>query len=129
LSYVGIDGMPSTDKAGNVLRPYTAIKLSLRLPPLVSAKTAEEVLKEVFEKNVPYGAEVKVYDSIPCDGWYGKEPQENIKSMVEKAGEKWFGKKTIWYGEGWTIPFINVLNEKVGLFYKPNTFFLFSIIA
>ena len=105
--------MPSTEKGGNVLRPYTAIKLSLRLPPLVSAKTAEGILKEIFEKDVPYGAEVKVYDSIPCDGWYGKEPQEEIKLMVEKAGQKWFENKTIWYGEGGTIPFINVLGEKV----------------
>src|SRR5512134_793707 len=35
LSVTGVDGLPELDSAGNVLRPYTAFKLSLRLPPLV----------------------------------------------------------------------------------------------
>ncbi|MEY4712964.1 MAG: hypothetical protein RIS88_2414, partial [Pseudomonadota bacterium] len=35
LSVTGADGFPELKNAGNVLRPYTAFKLSLRLPPLV----------------------------------------------------------------------------------------------
>ena len=34
LSVTGVDGLPDLKNAGNVLRPYTAFKLSLRLPPL-----------------------------------------------------------------------------------------------
>ena len=37
LSVTGADGFPEMGNAGNVLRPYTAFKLSLRLPPLVDA--------------------------------------------------------------------------------------------
>ena len=33
LSVTGVDGMPPLSSAGNVLRPYTSVKLSLRLPP------------------------------------------------------------------------------------------------
>ena len=36
----GADGLPDLKNAGNVLRPYTAFKLSLRLPPLVDAAQA-----------------------------------------------------------------------------------------
>jgi acetylornithine deacetylase/succinyl-diaminopimelate desuccinylase-like protein len=35
LSVTGAEGFPDFKNAGNVLRPYTAFKLSLRLPPLV----------------------------------------------------------------------------------------------
>jgi acetylornithine deacetylase/succinyl-diaminopimelate desuccinylase-like protein len=37
LSVTGAEGFPALQDAGNVLRPYTAFKLSLRLPPLVDA--------------------------------------------------------------------------------------------
>ena len=33
LSVIGADGFPPTNRAGNVLRPSTALKLSFRLPP------------------------------------------------------------------------------------------------
>jgi hypothetical protein len=40
LSVTGAEGFPALQDAGNVLRPYTAFKLSLRLPPLVDAAQA-----------------------------------------------------------------------------------------
>ncbi|MCK7493053.1 MAG: peptidase dimerization domain-containing protein [Comamonadaceae bacterium] len=40
LSVTGVDGFPELGNAGNVLRPYTAFKLSLRLPPLVDGHEA-----------------------------------------------------------------------------------------
>ena len=33
LSITGADGIPLIDDAGNVLRPFTSVKLSLRIPP------------------------------------------------------------------------------------------------
>ncbi len=47
LSVTGADGFPALRDAGNVLRPFTAFKLSLRLPPLVDAGTAVQHLKRV----------------------------------------------------------------------------------
>jgi len=43
LSVTGADGFPVLQNAGNVLRPYTAFKLSLRLPPLVDAAQAVQI--------------------------------------------------------------------------------------
>ena len=38
LEIVGADGLPAAANAGNVLRPLTALKLSLRLPPIARRK-------------------------------------------------------------------------------------------
>ena len=56
LSVTGADGFPEFNNAGNVLRPYTAFKLSLRLPPLVDAAQAVQELKTLLEDNAPYQA-------------------------------------------------------------------------
>jgi len=58
LSVVGAEGFPALQDAGNVLRPYTAFKLSLRLPPLVDAAAAVQELKALLEDNAPYQAKV-----------------------------------------------------------------------
>jgi len=59
LSVTGVDGMPSLGNAGNVLRPHTAVKLSLRLPPTLNPKKASEILQRVLEENPPNGAKVE----------------------------------------------------------------------
>src|ERR1700748_1761557 len=49
LSVTGASGLPSLADAGNVLRPRTAFKLSLRLPPLIDLATAGNELHAVLE--------------------------------------------------------------------------------
>ena len=44
LAVIGIDGVPSVKDGGNVLRPFTTAKLSLRLPPAVDADRAAEAV-------------------------------------------------------------------------------------
>jgi hypothetical protein len=58
LSVTGVDGFPELKNAGNVLRPWTAFKLSLRLPPLVDGHEASVRLKQLLEDNAPYNAKV-----------------------------------------------------------------------
>ena len=58
LSVTGAEGFPALQDAGNVLRPYTAFKLSLRLPPLVDGDEAVQELKTLLEDNAPYQAKV-----------------------------------------------------------------------
>src|SRR4029078_13085449 len=45
LSVIGADGFPPIADAGNVLRPRTALKLSLRLPPPVDGVVAQQALR------------------------------------------------------------------------------------
>ena len=40
VSYVGVDGIPPTGRAGNVLRPSTSLQLSVRLPPTCDHEAA-----------------------------------------------------------------------------------------
>src|SRR5690606_31823970 len=60
LSVTGVDGMPSLDSAGNVLRPHTAVKLSLRLPPTMDGRKAGEMLRRALLDNPPNGAHVEL---------------------------------------------------------------------
>src|SRR5690606_41281787 len=50
LSVVGAAGLPLPDEAGNVLRPRTALKLSMRLPPTVDAEAAAAAMRSVLEQ-------------------------------------------------------------------------------
>src|SRR5690606_26569641 len=47
LSVTGAANLPGIANAGNVLRPKTSLKLSLRLPPTVHGDSAAEALKRV----------------------------------------------------------------------------------
>src|SRR3954471_7725957 len=69
LSVTGADGFPAMQDAGNVLRPYTAFKLSLRLPPLVDAGQAVQDLKQLLEDNAPYQAKVTFEGGGAASGW------------------------------------------------------------
>ena len=60
LEVIAFDGAPPPGEAGNVLRPETTLKLSLRLPPTLSAKQARAALKETLTANPPYNAKVSL---------------------------------------------------------------------
>src|SRR3546814_12734599 len=74
LSLTGIDGMPSLESAGNVLRPHTAVKLSLRLPPTLDGKAAGDVLKDVLLRDPPNGAQVSLELEKGSTGSVGRDP-------------------------------------------------------
>ena len=69
LSVTGVAGMPGLDQAGNVLRPGTALKLSLRVPPTLDSAEAAAALKALLEDSPPYGASVRFEVDMPGDGW------------------------------------------------------------
>ena len=69
LSVVGADGLPPIARAGNVLRPRTALKLSFRIPPTCDPSTAAAAIKEVLEADPPYGAQVSFSDGGFGPGW------------------------------------------------------------
>src|SRR5690606_23702947 len=69
LSVTGADGLPGLGSAGNVLRPYTSVKLSFRLPPGVDPTQAARSVKAALENDPPYGARVR-FDVEECmAGW------------------------------------------------------------
>jgi acetylornithine deacetylase/succinyl-diaminopimelate desuccinylase-like protein len=112
LSITGIDGLPPLGSAGNVLRPHTACKLSLRIPPRVDPAAATRVVKETLEKDPPYGARVVFEGEKSSPGWEAPPLAQWLSSAVDRASRSFFGKPPMAFGEGGTIPFMGMLGEK-----------------
>ncbi len=112
LAVTGAGGLPSLDRSGNVLRPVTAVKISLRLPPTADANAATTTLKQLFEKNPPYGAKV-TFEAEQCAfGWNAPPLEPWLENSLKNASQEFFGKETCYMGEGGTIPFMAMLGEK-----------------
>ncbi len=112
LSVTGAGGFPTIDSAGNVLRPKTALKLSLRLPPTVDGQQATAAMKRLLETNPPYNARVSFSGDWGATGWNAPQTAPWLKRAADEASRAAFGKDAAWMGEGGTIPFMNMLGEK-----------------
>jgi acetylornithine deacetylase/succinyl-diaminopimelate desuccinylase-like protein len=111
LSVTGADGLPALSDAGNVLRPYTAFKLSLRLPPLVDAARAVQQLKGLLEDNAPYQAKVTFQGAGAASGWNAPSTAPWLQSALDAASVAHFGAPCGFLGQGGTIPLMNMLEK------------------
>ncbi|MEW6299582.1 MAG: M20 family metallopeptidase [Thermodesulfobacteriota bacterium] len=112
LEITGAAGLPPLDQSGNVLRPFTAAKVSLRLPPTVDAQAATAVLRELLTTDPPYGARV-TFDAEQCaSGWNAPALEPWLAASLERASREFFGKEACYMGEGGTIPFMAMLGER-----------------
>lgn len=111
LSITGVGGVPSVENAGNVLRPYTELVLSLRLPPNVNGDDAAEALTRVLTTDVPSHARVTVTTS-PATGWLAPPLAPWLERALDEASVATFGKPVGYCGEGGTIPFLAQLGER-----------------
>lgn len=112
LSVVGMDGIPSTRDAGNVLRPRTVARLSVRVPPTLSAEAAAQRLKQIFEADPPYGAKVTFTYEKAGSGWNAPAMAPWLEAAIDRASRATFGKAAVYNGEGGSIPFMGMLGEK-----------------
>ena len=112
LSVTGADGIPALASAGNVLRPHTALKLSLRLPPTLDGKRAGELLQEVLLRDPPNGAEVTLKLEKAATGWNAPALSSWLSSAIDQASQEFFGQPAMYMGEGGSIPFMGMLGEK-----------------
>jgi acetylornithine deacetylase/succinyl-diaminopimelate desuccinylase-like protein len=112
LAVTGADGWPPIGSAGNVLRPFTRLKLSLRIPPRVDPKVAADAVKQALEKDPPYGAKVSFTDVNANAGWDAPEIAPWLEQALDAASQRHFGKPSMFMGEGGTIPFMYMLGEK-----------------
>ncbi len=112
LSITGIDGLPSLDSAGNVLRPFTAAKLSLRLPPTLDGDAAGQLLRDTLLADPPNGAKVGFELEKSSSGWNAPALSPWLEQAIEDASKVCFGKSAMYMGEGGSIPFMGMLGEK-----------------
>ena len=111
LSVTGADGFPDIANAGNVLRPYTAFKLSLRLPPLVEAAPAVQQLKALLEDNAPYQAKVTFEGLSSATGWNAPSTTPWFEQALQDASQAHYGAACATIGQGGTIPLMNMLSQ------------------
>ena len=116
LSVVGVDGFPELKNAGNVLRPYTAFKLSLRLPPLIDGNEAALKLKVLLEDNAPYNAKVTFVPdgragAYGASGWNTPELAPWLSTALNEASLAHFGEPVGYIGQGGTIPLMSLLQK------------------
>jgi acetylornithine deacetylase/succinyl-diaminopimelate desuccinylase-like protein len=105
--------LASLADAGNVLRPKTAVKLSLRLPPTADAVRAMQRVRKVLEVDPPYGARV-TFDmgERPGTGWDAPGMAPWLREAVERASNAYFGAPPMFAGLGGSIPFMQMLGDR-----------------
>jgi acetylornithine deacetylase/succinyl-diaminopimelate desuccinylase-like protein len=116
LSVTGVDGFPALNNAGNVLRPYTAFKLSLRLPPLVDGHQASLQLKQLLEDNAPYNARVTFHPdgragALGATGWNAPALSTWLERALNDASTAHYGAPLGYIGQGGTIPLMSMLQQ------------------
>jgi acetylornithine deacetylase/succinyl-diaminopimelate desuccinylase-like protein len=112
LAITGMDGIPASADAGNVLRPYTAAKISLRIPPTLDADHAADVVKALFEHDPPSGAVVTFTAEASSAGWHAPPLAPWLAASLEGASHASFGRGAAMMGEGGSIPFMGMLGQK-----------------
>ncbi len=121
LAIVGQEGLPPASRAGNVMRAYTTLKFSFRLPPPLRCETAKAAISEALTRDPPFGARVEVRFDQGGDGWEAPETAAWLKRASEEASRALWGNSAVYFGLGATIPFMKMLGEAF-----PNAQFLIT---
>lgn len=136
MEVIGADGFPSLATAGNVLRPVSSFKVSMRLPPTLPGKVASDAIKRALEQvSRPKILLAFIFDRIPPitptfkfairlplrDGMHPNFLQTLLKrwmcmyllieicSHFNSAARGFFdGKPPVFLGEGGSIPFMGM---------------------
>jgi acetylornithine deacetylase/succinyl-diaminopimelate desuccinylase-like protein len=112
LEVTGAEGLPALGAAGNVLRPSTTARLSLRLPPTADPRRAVAAVKEALESDPPYGAKVTFSnDGWGAAGWSAPPTAAWLVESIRRASVEAFGQPACFMGEGGTIPFMAMLGR------------------
>lgn len=112
LSNTGAAGLPDLPQAGNVLRPSTSLKLSMRIPPTLDPEVGTRALKDILEADPPYGAHVVFHADPGAGGWEAPAIANWLEESVARASETFFNNPPCAMGEGGSIPFMGMLGEK-----------------
>jgi acetylornithine deacetylase/succinyl-diaminopimelate desuccinylase-like protein len=112
LSYIGADGFPPPDRAGNVLRPWTRLALSFRLPPTCNEHVAATAIGRILTIDPPSGAVVRFEVDSVGPGWAAPPLAPWLDAALADISTTAFGKPARSFGEGGSIPFMGMLGTK-----------------
>lgn len=109
LEIIGAGDLPALDTAGNVLRPRTSLRLSLRLPPTLDATQAGATLARILGTDPPYRATIRYEAEWEANGWQTPPFSGWLDAAVQEVSTSFFGRPAIYFGEGFSIPFMPAL--------------------
>jgi acetylornithine deacetylase/succinyl-diaminopimelate desuccinylase-like protein len=112
LAITGAGGLPALADAGNVMRPITSVRVSLRLPPGVKGDAATERVAKLLTDDPPYGARVRFEAEAASDGWNAPPLAPWLEAALDESSVTYFGQPAMYLGEGGTIPFMGMLGEQ-----------------
>jgi len=112
LSITGAEGLPAFRSAGNVMRPYTSLKLSFRLPPTLRPTVAAEALERVLLREPPYGCKLKLDIESAIGGWEAPPVAPWLEASMQRASREFFGRDAMYMGTGGSIPFMGMLGQR-----------------
>jgi acetylornithine deacetylase/succinyl-diaminopimelate desuccinylase-like protein len=104
LEVTGMDGVPAVRDGGNVLRPFTTAKFSLRLPPDVDAQVAADALLSAITTDE--GAHLTIDLEGVANGWVAPPLDAHNAAALARVSQDVFGQPPGFHGEGGTIPFL-----------------------
>ena len=105
----GADGLPKPHDGGNVLRPFTTLKLSLRLPPDVDAQVAADALISAIRTDE--GAHITIDLEATGQGWIAPPLEPGVAATLSAVSKERFGHDVGSVGEGGSIPFLADLQK------------------
>jgi acetylornithine deacetylase/succinyl-diaminopimelate desuccinylase-like protein len=111
IAVLGMDGLPPTASAGNNIWANLNLKLSMRTPPALSSLKAFKKLKQILEKNPPFGAKVKFTHLINVDGFCKSIKHAWLQQVLSDACRSFFGKEPLYTGLGAGIPPMKMLYD------------------
>ncbi len=109
LEVTGADGLPKPRDGGNVLRPSTTLKLSVRLPPDVDAQAATDALVSAIRTDE--GAHVTIDLEQAAQGWIAPPLDPGLAATLTAVSKERFGHDFGLVGEGGSIPFLADLEK------------------
>ena len=112
LSVVGGGGLPLSRNAGNVLRPYTELQLSIRIPPFVDQKKAQKAIEKTLIRKPPYDSKISLDFDEPASGWSAPKTSPWLEKATNEGSLAFFKKPSCYIGEGGTIPFMAMLGNQ-----------------
>lgn len=112
LAVTGLAGAPTPEEAGNVLRPETSARLSLRIPPTLDPDAAAASLNTLLTENPPNGAELTL-NMQSAAGWHAPQTTDALRASLEKVSNTYFGASAMYMGCGGSIPFMEFLVKKL----------------
>eukprot|EP00826_Nyctotherus_ovalis_P002262 TRINITY_DN10437_c0_g1_i5.p1 TRINITY_DN10437_c0_g1~~TRINITY_DN10437_c0_g1_i5.p1 ORF type:complete len:472 (-),score=168.49 TRINITY_DN10437_c0_g1_i5:63-1478(-) len=125
MSVIGAEGLPLLKNAGNVLRPETSLRISIRIPPTLDAKKGAEDLKKILTENPPYGAKVEVLLMAAGPGLNCPEMTPGLSKIIKDASQHFYNNDPIYYGEGGSIPFLSSLATQ----FPKSQFFISGVLG